>query len=231
MKIEFIPSDENAQYIIPSPKPAKNYIPKWYKNLPSQGNASVEFAPDHTLERNVKKCLPFFDAMTAGYIQEAWCDIHFRVNEFNEFEYNTSSDIEIIRIRNKTSVEIPDKFYPLEFTWVVPWIPKTPKGWSILITDPLNSLDRPFVTTSGLVDSDNFFHAPNGSAPFYIYKNFNGFIEKGTPLFQMIPIKRESWNSDLKEYDRIEVKKREYFLKTKFQNIYRKNFWQKKEYQ
>lgn len=229
MKIEFIPSDENTRDFIVAPKPAKLYTPQWYKDLLPVNKLEPKFDKDHNLEKTVKHCMPFFDAMTMGYIQEAWCDIYIKIGP-DGFEYHTSSHFPILNPRDKTAVPIPEKYYPVEFTWVLPWIPKTPKGWSVLITDPLNSIDRPFKTLSGVIDSDNFYHAPNGNLPFYLDKDFVGMIEAGTPLFQIIPFKRESWTSEIVEVDDREVIKRENLLKRKFSNIYKNNFWVKKEY-
>ena len=113
---------------------------------------------------------------------------------------------------------------------MVPWIPKLPDGYSLLITHPHNRLDLPFTTLSGIIDADKFHHVGFGQYPFYIDHNFEGVIPLGTPMFQMIPFKRDEWKSILKDYDPIEQKKRSYISLREFWNVYKNYFWQKKKY-
>ena len=47
-----------GDYEVPPPRQAKRYIPDWYKKTPAT-------LPD---ELSLKKCIPFLDAMTAGYM-------------------------------------------------------------------------------------------------------------------------------------------------------------------
>jgi hypothetical protein len=57
----------------------------------------------------------------------------------------------------------------------------------------LNRFDLPFTTTSGIMDSDSY--STSGNLPFFIKKGFTGVIPAGTPIAQLIPIKRTSWTS------------------------------------
>ena len=102
-----------------------------------------------------------------------------------------------------------------------------PDGYSGLIVHPLNRLDLPFFTISGTVDFDTFYYPKVTNIPFYIKKGFSGIIPKGTPMFQIIPVKREHWESK-KEKNHTE----ENNLKNSiFKNgIYRKDNWVKKRF-
>ena len=66
--------------VLEKPKPAKNYIPEWYKKAKPHNNLENKAIPslDGTPVSTVKKCMPVFDMMTAGYIMETPYDIYVR---------------------------------------------------------------------------------------------------------------------------------------------------------
>ncbi len=53
---------------IDQPKPASQFIPKWYKNLESYIGGNKKPDGDGKAQVTIKKCIPVFDAITAGYI-------------------------------------------------------------------------------------------------------------------------------------------------------------------
>jgi hypothetical protein len=105
-----------------------------------------------------------------------------------------------------------------------------PDGYSAIVMHPLNRVDLPFITMSGIVDFDKSIHAPIGNIPFFIKKGFEGTIPAGTPMFQIIPFKREDWNSENQPYSDIfwQEKMKE---RKSIANIYKKKIWQKKSYE
>lgn len=234
-KIKFLPSDYFAELNIESPIQSSKCIPDWYQKAEKPNYKKLSFSsnPDfpNTPKSNLKMCVPFLDAMTAGYIQKTWSDIYIEFDEKNNyFQYRTSTSDLILEHRNKYETPIKDSFYEVELAWAMPWIPKTPKGYSILITNPLNSFDSPIFTTSGIIDSDKFFHSLRGRVPFYIKKGFSGLIPVGTPMYQIIPIKRDSWISQRKKFNEKQQLKNSEFMKKRFYRTYRDVFWQKKDY-
>jgi hypothetical protein len=66
--------------------------------------------------------------------------------------------------------------------------------------------------------------------PFYIKKNFEGLIPVGTPMFQILPIKRDSWKTTSEKYS-VEIPKRLSKQRKVFWEFYKKNMWQKKYYE
>ena len=215
MKIKFIAGTKDITNSVNFPEPSKRFIPDWYKNIPGKKNII-----------NVKKCVPFLDAMTYGYVQTTWTDIH--INKNNEdidifFDHN----VKILNYREKSDMPIKDEFYDIEFIWQRPWSIVLPKGYSGLITHPLNRIDLPFYTLSGIIDFDKSIHTTIGNIPFYIKRGFTGTIPTGTPMFQIIPIKRDTWMSEKEDYDKKfwELKNNE---KSKINDFYKKKIWQKK---
>jgi hypothetical protein len=79
------------------------------------------------------------------------------------------------------------------FAWYGEWAVRLPEGYSALYVQPMNRYELPFQTTSGIIDSDavNLF----GTVPFFIAKEYEGILPKGTPFLQIIPFKRENWDS------------------------------------
>ena len=232
MKVEFIPSSIIVSDLLEAPNPAKEEIPQWYKNIPSfYKDVNKEFSSQgQLLNTNVKMCMPFFDALTGGFIQKTWCDIYIKKTE-NSVNYYWPTEPQILGHRDKTHMPINDKFYNLEFYWRMPWIPKLPTGYSVLLTHPHNRLDLPFVTASGIIDSDDFYHVEFGQYPFYINKDFEGLIPKGTPMYQMMPFKRESWSSSRLQYHKKTQKKRSFEVLKNYWGVYKNKFWKKKIYE
>ncbi len=70
--------------------------------------------------------------------------------------------------------------------------------------------------------------------PFFINQSFFGTIPKGTPIVQMIPFKRDNWES---EYNIIEINE---MLEKNFENskqyrqpnggVYKNQVWEKRTY-
>jgi len=229
-QISFYPSSKEVELVVPPPKPAKNYIQNWYKEKKFFKDTNIpEYKDGRVKNLSVKACVPFYDAMTTGYIQETWCDIYIKQIGENKIEYHYSGFPEIIGHREKQNVPESDIYYDLELIWHTPWIPKTPKGYSVLSVTPQNFI-LPFRTFSGVIDSDVFYHTLNGSVPFYIKKGFSGIIPAGTPMYQFIMIKRENWKHNVEKWNEDEALSRLGLRVSKFIGLYRHNFHIKKRY-
>jgi hypothetical protein len=235
-KIEFYPSSLEVVQLVPPPNPAKSYVPSWYKKIKPVDKTKPEFRDDGMqVNVNLKQCMPFLDTLTTGYIQETWSDIHINVEE-NNGEYKVSIGYpmgpEQVNYRfTPTLLDITDEYFPIEFIWIDPWVPKVPDGYSVLFSHPLNRFDLPFHTLSGIIDSDKFYHEINGAYPFFLKKEFNGvIIPAGTPMYQMIPLKRDSWESSTNEFDETKMLERKRSVRKYIYDAYRNYFWQKKDY-
>jgi hypothetical protein len=229
MNIEFYPANQYVYDFIPPPKPAKLYIPEWYKSAPPVQEKNITYG-DHGIEGiNIKSCMPFIDSLTFGYIQESWMDINISEND-GTVTYGQPLEPDLVGLRANNSIKSYENFYPLEFIWKTYWRAKVPKGYSILITHPLNRIDLPFVTMSGVIDSDHFYHTPIGSIPFYVYNSFSGTIPAGTPIFQIIPFKRDNWNLVKESFDFLSTEKRKREIRKHISGGYKNNFRQKKNY-
>lgn len=233
-KIIFTPKDELTETILTPPQPASKCVAEWYKSLSPYNDPSHKFHRSYDLSGNLtaKNCIPIFDSITSGYIIEFPCDIHFVKKESNFKNFSVLWDVswEVISSHNEKQVGnmgIPDGFDRNAWKLIGNWRVKTPKGYSILYTHPFYRHDLPFFSSTGIVDSDVYDTEIN--IPFFLKNNFYGTIKKGTPVAQIIPIKRDSWKSEVAPY---EINHR--FINDKMRLIskgaYKKMFWQKKNY-
>lgn len=183
--------------------------------------------------KTVKRCAPFLDAYMTGYIQETWTDIYIEIKN-EQLLYHYAMGPEPLATRDfgfDNGMHQAPHCYPVEFVWRTPWVPKLPKGYSMLYTQPLNHPELPFEVSSAIVDCDDFLYGGYPTSyPFRVHKHFTGLIPAGTPMFQMIPIKRESWTGKSAEFDERLFQSETARLRRFFQNGYRNLIWKRKVY-
>lgn len=231
-KINFLSSDEVAFSLKNGPVSAVKKIPKWYKDMnrlayPDQKNLILE---DGGFNSTLKTCMPFFDSLSLGYVYQLSTDIlAVSPNQYDGKRIIWDVEDQIIDIHNKSQApNIHDQsiFEDYPFKFISKWVIQTPPGYSILITHPLNRVDLPFYTLSGVVDTDSYFNEIH--FPFLLKKDFFGKIDRGTPIAQIIPFKRENWQSNTEESDVSRPIK--YELKSIIGNSYKKQWWKKKKF-
>lgn len=222
----------NVDGVLDKPKPASAYIPEWYKNAKSYTDPSGKKAPtlDNTPYATIKRCVPLWDMMTAGYIIETPYDIYIR--QTSTGPYFQWGEMEAIIFQSMEQTQNHPWFRDINYAARIshPWSIKTPKGWSILIMDPTHREYSPIEIVPGIVDTDNY------SIPFNMFiklrdPSFEGMIPAGTPFAQIIPIKRENWTSKLGgEKERTKYSSDIRKFGTVFFDRYKKFWWNRKEY-
>jgi hypothetical protein len=202
-KIKFNPVCELSELTVPPPKPAKEYFPEWLKKMSAFHTKKPKFN-EQTGKPNptVRMCVPFTDTFSMGYIQETWTDIYIET-ENNTQKFYFSAGPEIITVRGKLQqMQHSVEYNENHFLWHPPWAPELPPGYSCIVTHPFNRPELPFHTLTGIIDSDTFnIFQPQSNFPFLLNKNFSGMIKKGTPMYQIIPFKRDEWKSEIKNYN------------------------------
>lgn len=222
------------------PRPARLAIPETYRQMRTPSRLDPKFTEDLEFAPTVKACAPYRDALTAGYVQETWCDIFIQqggdgVENIRYYSSDGSRPIMGHREgKESTLAQMAPGYVPVEFYWLSQWEAQLPSGYSMLVTQPMNRLDLPFTTSSGIVDSDVFtFGETGGTAaqiPFYIREGFSGLIPAGTPMFQLLPIKREAWQSEFRTHDDYRRPLTGPMLRRYFTGGYLRNFRQPKNY-
>ena len=214
------------------PKSSKSYIPQWYKIAPKWGGKNNELnISNYTANAGMKTCLPFLDALTCGYTIELLCDVQVKIINGNPVVTWLQLPDPISRRDHSLAptLPVPIGCHSEHFIWKTPCAISVPKGYSVLLTHPINRFDLPFITYTGLADGDVCIPGEI-PVPFFLKKDFEGIIKKGTPILQLIPIKRESWISR-KNNSLIEKSKKIHYLGRSISSGYYKlTRWHKKEY-
>jgi hypothetical protein len=232
MKTIIFTDSHNPDGVLDKPKPALDYIPEWYKKAKPYLSPDGKKAPtlDGTPAATIKRCMPIFDMMTAGYIIETPYDIYIRQTPEGPYFQWSKQDAIIFQVMD----QFQNHPYSRDINYAVriniPWSIKTPKGWSIMVLEPQHQEIGPIECVSGIVDTDNY------SIPFNMFlklrdAKFEGMIPAGTPLVQVIPFKRDAWNSKLGgQNERTKFNSDFDKFTTIFFDRYKKFWWQRKEY-
>lgn len=215
---------------VPDIKPAKIHVPDWYKKIKGYNKGNLVFKNnENSPYLNIKSCVPFFDSLNIGYIIELKMDLYVEIkNKKTIIHWRGSPDPIGDRPVEENIIPTPPGCSNTHFIWKNQYILSAKKGYSAIVTHPLNRFDLPFITLTGIIDLD-YLVGP-GNIPFYIKDNFVGLIPAGTPIIQILPFKRESWKIK-KDKNLIEKNKIEY--EKSFSSMigwYKNNRWNKKEF-
>jgi hypothetical protein len=230
--IEFIADSKEYLEILEKPYPSSKKLPDWICETPSyiNGNKSVDDFGDPT--STIKKCMPVWDSITAGYHIPLHCDVWIENKGQNDINIRWAWDsIKVVDIQKEEQLgkyPIPNDCYDTPFKFINPWIVKTPKKWSSLFIHPLNYDELPFRCIPAIVDTDKF-PAPVNFV-FFLKKDFRGLISKGTPIIQVIPIQKQTFKSSF-SFDHGFFKRQCDKAHTVFFDRYKKFFRDPKKYE
>lgn len=235
LKISFTPGDINYEGVLTPPEPAAKHVPEWYKSLArhDKWNDDRHLHPVNNIGGDgaavaTKMCMPFLDSLTAGYYYLLEDDLVVELSEDGRPKLSWSSNIMLVDKRPTIELPVPDNCHPIHYGWRMNWYYETPPGYSVLITHPLNRTDLPFQTLSGIVESD-IWGLPVFTA-FFLKRGFQGIIPKGTPIFQIIPFKRDNWELEVAatqdDLDKHEFKAEN--RRSMLYGYYKKTAWRKK---
>lgn len=230
-EIIFRAKSEHVFEVREKPIPANKIIPNWWKSILPYTNKEqkLDLSPAPTV--TVKRCISAYDALSSGYVVTLWADILVKYDEEIGHSISWACEENVFGIWNKDQVsgyEIPDGYGDGVFKYIHGWQIKTPKDWSSLIVHPFGYPNLPFKVIPGIVDTDLLKTDIN--TPIVFKKGFEGIIEKGTPIFQIIPIKRESWTSSHELQKENEHYLNQEKLSTKIISSYARNLRSPKNY-
>lgn len=226
--IEFAPDVD----LLDLPKPAKAYVPDWYKKLPqwmhgAKGPNMTNMGVDN---HGPKHCVPFLESLTVGYIVELWQDLEVtQTPNGPSFKWPVSPSVMTEReVDARDESPTPAGHHSTHYAWMTPYTFRTPPGYSLLISHPFNRFDLPFTTLAGVVDADKGIGS--GKLPFFLKEGFEGIIPAGTPIYQVLPFKRDDWRAELSKPLKSIADKLKWNTFRVTHGYYRKNVWQKKNF-
>ena len=180
--------------LLPPPVPARQVLPDWLREMRPRTPS-----PLHGREiRTVKQCPPFIDAMAQGFMVLLPCDVVVDQGRFSwdwplppltvdqhpsaPLSFHAAAQLQGLPGHDGQSVAI--KFNSF-------WTIETEPGWSLMAMHPVNRLDLPFRTLSGLVDADRFVDAGINFPALWVDPAFRGVLPRGTPIAQCLVLPRE----------------------------------------
>lgn len=204
-------------------------------SLHLEGETHTGLAPDGVASSNLtlRGCMPFLDALTTGYMFVLPFDLELRRNRQGMVGIRWATNVDLVGQHGQDQapgLPIPEGASPHILKWKPGWRVITPRGYSCLFTHPMNHIDLPFITLSGVVDTDRY--GLGVELPFRLL-NFDEelvILEKGTPIAQVFPFKRDDWESSTVAYDSEEQKKNGFILKSKIVRSYQRMFWERKSF-
>lgn len=233
--IKFTPGFTGHGGRLTAPVPGVSNVPEWYRSLArfNMSNDDITLGVNNNIGTDgamvaTKMCMPFFDALTGGYHYVLEDDLYVDLDPNGMPILSWGGEVMLVDKRPTIELPLPDNCHPIHYGWRMNWYYETPPGYSVLITHPMNRFDLPFYTMSGIVESD-IWGLPVFTA-FFLKRNFIGVIPKGTPLFQIIPFKRENW--ELQEADTVEDLDRHELMaenrRSRLYGYYKEIAWRKK---
>lgn len=174
--------------VIAEPIPARAELPAWFRSLPGTDRQELTATNDGL---TVKRCLPFLDAMTTGWLIPLAATVRLSITDDGK-HVDAGWEFDKTMVSNHSAFQVAGNPFeprpPMKFHNY--WTVRTAPGWSCLFTAPLNRPDAVVTVFGGVVDTDTFAAPVN--FPF-VATGADGVhtLTKGTPIVQVIPFRRD----------------------------------------
>jgi hypothetical protein len=198
--IEFFTVIKGLADVAP-PISAAQCIPDWFKTV----NAA---SPDTGIDPNLKlrgintdvsRCPGLHDMMTQGHIIPLWCD--YQVSVDPDGTVNWLAPDGMFKLASHPFEQLkgmPQNHEYPALKFINPWLVRTPPGYSCLFQAPYYHFEKRFSVLPGIVDTD-IYHNAHLPTLLSVDPGQEIMIERGTPLVQVIPFRREKLGFDFRE--------------------------------
>jgi len=214
----------------PAPFPATRGVPQWLKDMPTERLLEPEGGAGGpgSLVPTVKQCPPFLEAMTCGYLMPLAGDVTFTRESSGVLSFTASGKFietqHVLQVRGS-----PFQGLPI-VKFMSPWVVRTPPGYSTLFLPPLNTFGSPFQVLSGLVETDTYYRPVHFPTACLLRPGASVTLRRGQPIAQLIPIRREEWQSKAEKSDEAARRQIETEMAARRHNFYKDLHWKKKGY-
>jgi hypothetical protein len=202
---------------IPHPVPASRHVPDWLKQMPT----------DYENGGTLKRCPPFLEAMTAGYLIPIPADLALETDATGEVKAYCAHPI--------ISGHFPAQYKgaPFENNRVLkfhnPWIIVTPPEYVCLITAPVNRFNTPLMALTGIVETGAYYKEVHLPVICTLAPGQRFEAPRGTPIIQVIPIRREAWTGQMNVINEPRRAQQQAVIDAE-KHGYKDNFWRKLEF-
>jgi len=176
------------------PRPSKEYIPTWWKQLSSDFTDSTGF---NILHPTMKRCMGFIESFRYGFIVPLWSDLSinlFKDGQKSYYRYQFADAQSILQTHNPEQYKgFIDTSSMQHFKIIVPWRIKEKSGIKFNISQPtwnMCNLNSNLTVLGGISDFKY-----QDSCHFQILVNYpesnnstNILIPSDTPLMQVTPL-------------------------------------------
>lgn len=180
---------------IAEPYRAATVLPKWFKELVPDVETNRNEFPTHT----AKRCSPMLDSLSAGYIIPFPVAVNVIADEEYKVTFNWRTQ-KFEAVNSHSNEQVGNLKTNGVFKWINPWSIVTPPGYSCLFITPVNRPELPFECFTGIVDTDTYHNPVNFPFHWTEYP-WEGVIDRGDPMMQVIPFKREEWSHEVVHLD------------------------------
>jgi hypothetical protein len=186
--IQFISTVEGLETIEEVlPKPAKTFIPQWWKDIPSN------------MPNTVKGCPSFPDYFSQGFIMPMWMNSKLSYDKDKDFWSAESSDaLDRWWIhRNEQALDyvkmnIQGADASFVFKASCPWMIITPPGYSVIQLPLFYHFNKDFSVLPGVIDTD--IHHEVNQQVLYHGDGKDVIIKRGDPFALYVPFERKKYD-------------------------------------
>jgi hypothetical protein len=200
-KIRFVYRGDYANQVHDRPQPSSKTLPKWFQDMPpyevaeNNPEGKIFMVTHGASNATAKKCTPMLDAMTTGYTVSLWSDVLVRQTATGpDLSWRVHSQVIMPHGASGQLIPAPPGYHQAVYKYVTDFRVETPSGYSIMVKPPAGYYDLPFMPLTAIIDSDKSVIDTN--IPIWIKSDFEGIVERGTPIAQIIPFKRENWEME-----------------------------------
>jgi hypothetical protein len=228
---------------IDPPSPITKTNLKWWNSITMQYNPELgrgeepsPYVKKHRAGGTARACPAIADAISHGYVMYSGIDLYFDATT-EDLKAQRVLDVPLddkgnyILYRNDAwqtndILHTPVGFHPQTFKLDPMYAVRTDPGYSIIITSLFYRDDLPWRFMDAIVDTDTFTIYDHIS--FWVRDGFKGVIKQGTPMFQVIPFKREEFHMVMEPLNKDKYMSQANGVSSTFTQGYKKHFWKRK---
>lgn len=195
------------------PKPASNYLPYWWKDMPRKTNAI-----DGTTIGTAKSCPSFAQMFSQGIVIPMWTDVIF-TRKGKHFTWKTPDKTFQWEFHPEEQflsyLNLPDN--QTVYKSICPWFIKTNKNVSVYQFPMFFNFNIDYSVMPGIINTD--YHWTINQQMIYTSKEDTFIIKRGEPFAWYVPFERSKFTFDVKvsnEKRKSELKDQRAAVFTKF---------------
>lgn len=186
--IQFVSTVEGLETIEEVlPKPAKYFIPKWWKDIPG------------VMPNTIKSCPSFPDYFSQGFVVPMWMNSKLSYDKDKDFWSADSTDVlpqwQIhgnVQALNYVEMNMQGKEANLIFKANCPWRLITPPGYSVLQLPLFYHFNKDYSILPGVIDTD--IHHEINQQVLYHGDGKEIIIKRGDPFALYVPFERKKYD-------------------------------------